>query len=357
MIILIPAYEPGEKMIQLIMNIERYCDMKILIVDDGSGESYAPVFNKAEEMGCTVVRHAVNKGKGEALKTGFRYIIETGEEEGVVCADCDGQHTAEDICKVASEVQKDRKTAVLGSRKFNGAVPLRSRLGNYTAAKMFSFCAGYEVHDTQTGLRGYPAGMLPWLCRVDGSRFEYEMNILFKMKPSGYLVRETVIKTIYDDRNKSSHFRTFRDTFLVLKPVARFMASSALSGLLDFGLLLAFERLFGRLMPAVILSRGISSIFNYSCNRYFVFKGKQKTMESAPRYFILVFVNMLLNYVILNFILYATGLPLALAKIIAEILQFMFSYTIQKKFVFATERVNERETNRSRFPGSVGNKR
>lgn len=333
--ILIPAYEPGEKLLQLIRDIKKRCSMKIVIIDDGSGEACAPVFEQATALECTVIHHPENLGKGAALKTGFRYLIKAGETEGVVCADCDGQHSAEDICTVAEETMRDSKTAVLGARQFTGTVPLRSRFGNSMTRKVFSLCAGYRIYDTQTGLRGYPAVMLPWLCQIEGSRFEYEMNVLLKLKPSGYSVMEVEIKTIYENGNRCSHFRLFKDSFLVYLPFVKFTASSLLSGLLDFGLLLIFEKMLNRLMPAVVFSRVISSIFNYSCNRYFVFHGRQKKYKSAPKYFLLVFIIMLLNYFILKAIIYATGLPLALAKIITEVVLFIFSYMMQKKLVFS----------------------
>lgn len=268
--ILIPAYEPGEKLIQLIKDIQKNCRMEILIIDDGSGKVYSSIFKQAEILGATVLYHPKNLGKGKALKTGFQYLMNIGETEGVVCADCDGQHAVEDICKVAKETQLNDNAAVLGVRQFTGKVPLRSRLGNSVTRAVFSLCAGYQIYDTQTGLRGYPAAMLPWLCQIEGSRFEYEINILLKLKPSGYSVREIFIETIYEKGNKSSHFRPLVDSYRVYLPFVKYTASSLLAALLDFGLLLLFKSLFGQLWLAVLLSRGMSSVFNYSCNKNFV---------------------------------------------------------------------------------------
>jgi glycosyltransferase involved in cell wall biosynthesis len=92
MTVLIPSFEPTDKLTILISDIRKLCGFPILIVDDGSGETFAPIFKKAEEAGCTVLRHAKNTGKGEALKTGFRYLLSLPINEGVVCADSDGQH-------------------------------------------------------------------------------------------------------------------------------------------------------------------------------------------------------------------------------------------------------------------------
>lgn len=331
--VLIPAYEPRETFLRLIQDIREYCHMEVIIIDDGSGKDYEPIFKRAKALGSTVLYHPNNLGKGAALKTGFRYLINVGEEQGVICADCDGQHRVEDICKVAEETCKDDKTVVLGARQFTGKVPFRSKFGNYVTRKVFSLREGYEIYDTQTGLRGYPAAMLPWLCKVEGDRFEYEMNVLLKLKSSGYFVKEIMIDTIYEKGNESSHFRPLIDSFQIYMPLVKFTTSSLLAALLDFGLLLFFQGLLHQLLFSVVLSRSMSSIFNYSCNKYFVFQGKQSHIKSTSKYFMLVVVIMVLNYILLNAIVY-TGIPLAFAKIITEIALFLFSYITQRKLVF-----------------------
>jgi len=333
--ILIPAYEPGGTLLDVIQAIKANCKMEIVIVDDGSGPAYAPIFTLAEALGCMVLNHPRNLGKGAALKTGFRHLLAIGEKDGVVCADCDGQHTATDICRVAAETRKHFSNVVLGSRQFSGDVPFRSKLGNAVTRGVFRMSAGYRIQDTQTGLRGYPASMLPWLCEIEGARFEYELNLLLALKPAGYGVREIVISTIYDGGNKGSHFRPIVDSIRVYLPFLKFSASSLMAGLIDFILLLLFNTLFGSLLAAVILSRAISSILNYSCNKHLVFKnGKQSDRQSAPRYFALVPVILMLNYLLLKTCV-LIGLPLVIAKVLTESALFLLSYEAQKRIVFA----------------------
>lgn len=332
--ILIPAYEPDDKLITLIHHIKEHCSMNVIIIDDGSGPTFSPIFQEAENLGCAVLHHPKNLGKGAALKTGFNYLIQIGESEGVVCADCDGQHTTADICKIASEIQNVTNTVVLGLRQFSGKVPVRSRFGNFVTRIVFNLCSGYKIHDTQTGLRGYPASLFSWLCGIEGTRFEYEMNVLLELKPSGYSVRKITIQTIYDSGNSSSHFRPFIDSIRVYLPFVKFSASSLMSATLDFGLLFYFANQQS-LLFAVIFSRVISSLFNFSFNHYFVFRSKQpKKLQAAPKYFLLVSVIMLFNYLILNELL-LIGISLAPAKIITEISLFLFSYFVQKKIVFS----------------------
>ena len=118
---------------------------------------------------------------------------------------------------------------VLGSRKFTGQVPLRSRFGNSVTRGVFAITTGSKVYDTQTGLRGFPHHMLDWLCEIPGDRFEYEMNMLLAARREGYAIREVFIETVYLEENKSSHFRPLVDSMRIYLPILAFSASSAAS--------------------------------------------------------------------------------------------------------------------------------
>lgn len=94
MIILIPAYEPDHRLVDLLAAIRTArSTQRIVVVDDGSGPRYDAVFRGAAALGADVLRHAPNRGKGYALRRGFAHIEATYPGHAVVCADCDGQHT------------------------------------------------------------------------------------------------------------------------------------------------------------------------------------------------------------------------------------------------------------------------
>ncbi|WP_166245402.1 bifunctional glycosyltransferase family 2/GtrA family protein [Paenibacillus turpanensis] len=336
MTIVIPAYEPDERLLTLIDNLRTACSSRIVIVDDGSGEAYRTIFASAREAGCIVLTHCTNLGKGRALKTGFNYLKETGETEGVICADSDGQHLPSDIMRVNDAVAKHQYSIVLGCRYFTGNVPLRSRIGNSVTRAIYALTTGRRIHDTQTGLRGFSASMLDWLCQIPGDRFEYEMNMLLKAEKDGYSLQEVPIETVYLENNKSSHFRPIADSAKVYAPILKFCSSSVLSGALDFVLLLLLQLWTGKLLFSVIGARVGSSIFNYTLNRRFVFdkRHKSKMISSAPKYFALVVLIMLLNYGLLYLIHQRLGVPLVFAKLVTEGLLFVLSFWMQRTFVF-----------------------
>ncbi|MFA9399008.1 MAG: GtrA family protein [Clostridiaceae bacterium] len=339
MIVLIPAYEPNMRMIELILKLRAKCDYNIIIVDDGSGSKYKDIFALAYEMGCTVLTQDVNKGKGEALKLGFKYIENLGEKQGVVTADCDGQHSIQDIIKIAEAIEKGSNKIILGSRHFTGKVPFRSSFGNSITRSIFAFASGVKIYDTQTGLRGFAPHMLKWLCQVKGSRFEYEMNQLLETSSAGYSLNEIEIDTIYLEENKSSHFHAIKDSAKVYFPIIKFSLSSILSGILDFVLVILIQMITSNLLLAVVGARVCSAIFNYTMNKFYVFsKGKNSTVKSSlPRYAILAAIVLLGNYGVIHVFNEVIGINLIISKLFAELIIFTFSFWAQRKFVFNNE--------------------
>ena len=166
--------------------------------------------------GVELQRHAVNLGKGRALKTGFNRVLEEpGDLLGVITADADGQHTPEDIEKVARALLFSNPRPVLGSRGFEHGVPWRSRLGNALTRSLFGLLTGTRLADTQTGLRGIPLALLPELVTLGGERYEYEMTMLAYLCRSGRTPLEVPIATVYLDQNRASHFHPVWDSMRI----------------------------------------------------------------------------------------------------------------------------------------------
>ena len=214
MVLLVPVYQPDAGLSRLVADV-RAADPScpIVLVDDGSD---VPV----EAPGCTVLRHPIPQGKGAALKTGFAHIAVVHPGEPVVCADGDGQHSAEDILRVAARVRETGHT-VLGVRRVR-RMPPRSRVGNAITREVFRATTGRWVRDTQTGLRGYPPHLLSWLGRVPGARFEYEMNVLVAAARAGHPIDQVEIATTYLNGNASSHFGSVRDAAHVYRALLGF---------------------------------------------------------------------------------------------------------------------------------------
>ena len=129
-IVLIPAYKPDARMVELVREL-RDNHLDVMLVDDGGQEAFAPLFAQCRELGAEVAVHTVNLGKGRALKTGINAaLLRWPDLRAIVTADADGQHTPKDILRLIDAVDAHPNTLVLGSRKFTGDVPFKSRWGN-----------------------------------------------------------------------------------------------------------------------------------------------------------------------------------------------------------------------------------
>ncbi|HBT94608.1 MAG TPA: glycosyl transferase family 2 [Coriobacteriia bacterium] len=334
-VVLIPAFEPTENMLSVLMGIQAKTDYTIIVVDDGSGERYARLFDAVKERGCTVLTHSENLGKGCALKTGFTYLIENHPGADVVCADSDGQHLTDDIIGIAERITPGSRTAVLGVRGFDENTPPKSRFGNSVSSLLLKLATGISLKDTQTGLRGYPFTLLSWLTEQKGRRFEYEMTLLLESEAGGVKLEQIPITTHYENENRGTHFHPLFDSVRVMFGVFKFLASGFTSAILDWALLFTVLALTGNLFISVVVARTVSSIYNYLINKHFVFGAKGvSNLRSAPRYYLLVAVIMMLNYLILALLADVVGVPIVLAKLITEGLLLSLSFTAQRAFVF-----------------------
>lgn len=343
-IILIPAYNPDEKLIALVDALKAMITADILVVNDGSAPASAPVFAAIRDK-VTLLEHQVNRGKGAALKTGMEHIRKTRSGLcGVVTVDADGQHSPSDALKLLQVLDKNRNSLVLGCRTFSGDIPWKSRWGNNITKFVFRLLSGVKVSDTQTGLRAFTSELIPTLLEIGGERYEYEMNMLVSCTRLKIPIQEVPIATIYtDEKNTSSHFRVVKDSIRIYGNLLLFAGSSFLSFLVDYAAFNIFLWLFG-LMAAgnVVLfsniaARVISACFNYYLNCTYVFKNK-KRFKNALEYFLLAAAILAVNTLVIDFFTGSVGIHPSLAKLITEALFFMLSYTIQKLVIFRTKK-------------------
>ena len=209
--VLIPAYQPAGELVTLTEALHRE-GFRIVVVDDGSGPEYIPVFAQVAPF-ARVLSYPKNGGKGFALKHGLHFLAEeTPRCDAFITADADGQHSVRDICRVRDELEKGYPF-VLTTRELKGKdVPFRSRLGNNMSRFICALSGGYYLPDNQSGLRGFTAEYLPWLCKISGNKYDYEMNVLLYAERQELPIRCLPIEAIYLNDNQSSHFDPVRDT-------------------------------------------------------------------------------------------------------------------------------------------------
>jgi len=349
--VVIPAYKPDEKLLSTLRGVINVGFTDIIVVDDGGGEKYAPIFDEVKAIPeCTVLHHEINRGKGAALKTAFSYYIGNRKDSiGLVTADADGQHLPKDI-RGCAEDMADSGSVVLGVRDFSQPhVPARSKAGNRFTSGFFKVFFGMKISDTQTGLRAIPRKYVEAISKVDGDRYEYETHMLFLIGKAKIPLSEHIIDTVYIDDNSSSHFRVVRDSIRIYKMVILFLLSSILCTAVDAAMLIGFNNVFEGSLPfftafllTVLSARAVSGVINYLINYFVVFK-REGGLCSILKYFALA----------LSLIAVSGGIALAVdlifsqvwltcvIKVLISLLMFPIVFRLQHNFVFGGQKNNK----------------
>ncbi len=366
-IAIVPSLNPDEKLMQVVNGLKAIGWKEIILVDDGSEPAHRQPFLDAEHAdGVTVLRHQENRGKGAALRTAFRYVLDQMPDcDGVVTLDGDAQHRPEDVKKCAEEMLTHPDSLILGVRDFSGPdVPARSRKGNRITSWVFRTFCGLRISDTQTGLRAIPRRHLSTMLSISGDRYEYETNMLLQLKESRIPYREVKIQTVYIEENQTSHFRPVRDSLRIYSLIfGRFFkyGLSSVGCMLVEGILQTVLHTYWHYVPKAssaflsaflkelcdfLPARFLSSILNYWINKKLVFKERNGSAKSLVRYYILwaaqAVVTAFLTTVIVTLVGGAKGFVYFLLTTLVKCVIFFASYKIQKVWVFAGDRKEDK---------------
>ena len=209
--VLIPSYNPDKILIEITNELKKY--YKIIVIDDGSDYEYKKIFNEVSKN-VILKTHKINRGKGEALKTGIKECIrQDWNIKGIITVDADGQHSIDDIKKVAEQLEK-YDCIIFGVREIS-KMPIKSKLGNIIVRKIVHLKYKIDISDTQTGLRAIPKRYLNTFSKIKGSRFNYEIEMLKYILLNNEKFKEIKIKTIYD-KNNESKFRLIKDSISII---------------------------------------------------------------------------------------------------------------------------------------------
>ncbi len=216
-LILIPTYNNAGTLRRVLSEILELCQCekttpsksRVLVVNDGSTDSSSEIL-KGFENQISLIEYPENKGKGWALRQGFRFAIEN-DYRHVITIDSDGQHYPEDLVLFVEKIKECPDSLIMGSRDMKGAgAPTKSSFGNKFSNFWFYLETGIKLPDTQTGFRCYPVKALKKL-RLYTRKFELEIEVIVKLAWAGVPVHSLPVKVKYDPDERVSHFRPFKD--------------------------------------------------------------------------------------------------------------------------------------------------
>ena len=204
---ILPALNAARFLPEVIGEIRSlHPDLRVLVVDDGSTDGTAEV---AREAGAEVIVHEVNKGKGEALKTGYRW----GRDQDVTWVftmDSDGQHLPAEMQGFMNAAEQGDLDVVVGSRmdRTAGMPWLRKKTNQFTSW-VISRLAGQDIPDSQNGYRLYRTTCLEGI-KLRTSRYDSESEILVRLARRGFKIGRAPVTTVYGD--EVSSINPFVDT-------------------------------------------------------------------------------------------------------------------------------------------------
>lgn len=206
-LVLVPAYNAGLTISELMEKTSKFVDRSdILVIDDGSEDR---TFEIAQRAGVVVLKHQINKGKGEALKTGFKYA-QKKNYEALITLDADLQHDPSSIRDFLQKANANFDGILIGTREMSlKKMPFARWLTNNLSSAILSVLSGQRIRDSQSGYRLISAQVLKRV-KLDAQKYDLESEILVKAGRAGFQIDSVPIRTIY--RGSKSFINPFVDT-------------------------------------------------------------------------------------------------------------------------------------------------
>ncbi|WP_299439109.1 DUF2062 domain-containing protein [uncultured Aquimarina sp.] len=209
--VFIPTYNNQKTLDRVIKGVLEYTD-RIIIINDGATDDTATILEKYQGE-LTIITFSENKGKGMALREGFKQANLLGYEY-MITIDSDGQHFPSDLPIFLDELEKkdiDSSLLLIGSRNMDDpSVPGKSSFGNKFSNFWYYIETGIKLKDTQSGYRLYPIKEISEL-KLFTTKFELEIEVIVKLAWRNVEVRNIPVAVLYDETERVSHFRPFKD--------------------------------------------------------------------------------------------------------------------------------------------------
>ena len=198
-LVCIPAFNEGKVIDNVIKDCLKFSD-KVVVCDDGSIDN---TYEVADAAGAEVIRHEKNIGKGEALRSLFKFACHSNYDT-IVTIDGDGQFLPEEIPKLVKNIEENKSDIVVGYR-FNNTrdMPEYRKFGNKMLDRMTNMVEELSVRDTQSGFRAYSKKVIENIdFKMKG--FGSDAEILIDATKKGFRISEEKITVIYDTGAKTS---------------------------------------------------------------------------------------------------------------------------------------------------------
>jgi glycosyltransferase involved in cell wall biosynthesis len=208
--VVVPAYNEAALIARTLRAIPSFVRL-VVVIDDASDDDTARIARGLGDPRVVVVRHAINRGVGAAIVTGYRCAFARGADVCAVMAG-DAQMDPSDLYALLAPVLRGEADYVKGDRlSFPSAVehmPKLRFIGNRVLSWLTQRATGLDVRDSQCGytaISARAAAMLP-LSRL-WPRYGYPNDLLGMLAEQKLSVQEVVVRPIYADEVSGVGFR------------------------------------------------------------------------------------------------------------------------------------------------------
>lgn len=233
-VVLVPTFNHGAALGGVLRSLDGK-GLPIIVVNDGATDDTASILHRwladsLQEGMRIVIAFSENKGKAEALRSGFALATRRGFTHALTI-DSDGQHDASDLPRIIAAAKEHASALVIGARSERGARgPLLSRAGRAISNMLVWLESGVRITDSQSGMRAYPLSEIAAIHPLSG-RYGFETEVLALAGWEGLSVIEVPIRCVYDvPGGRRSHFRIGKDSLDAAVMHARLIAHALLPG-------------------------------------------------------------------------------------------------------------------------------
>ena len=204
-----PTYNNAGTLRGVVEKVLSFCN-DVIVVNDGCTDDSAEILASFGDR-ITVVDYGKNRGKGYALKQGFKKAKQKGFDYALTI-DSDGQHFPEDVPLFVNALEQHTGALIVGSRNLNQEnMPGGNTFANKFSNFWFKVQTGIDLPDTQTGYRLYPLRSLP---HIFSARYEAELSLLVFSAWRGIDLVPIKVNVCYPE-DRVTHFRPFWDFFRI----------------------------------------------------------------------------------------------------------------------------------------------
>ena len=319
MVILIPVYNPRERIINYVKKLKEK-NYDVVVINDGSDENYHAVFERMV-YDCKIINYPHFKGKGYALKKGYQYVKEhLKDKKGILILE--NEYDLKLVDQMSQSINEDASKFYFVHHQ-----------GKKILSQLFSLIYNQKFINVDSELFGFSISYLDEMLEVDENC--YEVQALIDQVQNQHDIEEIKVKKLSQEAFHPKN-KTYQIIYVIFLHLIRFVSSSIISSIIDV-LKIWMTSDFWRIALASLIARVISTIVNYVVNKKYVFKGKTNNRQTAIRFLILTVIITILSTLFVYVASIFNIMSEKLAKPVGDLLLFLLSYSAQTKWVFHKE--------------------